>query len=129
MRRVFVKQLNFNRYSKRDLLWLLRRLSIRCCYDIEVAMADLEYEKEKRRIAEAEAAGKMADKKRREYIALMFKYDGGRLADMTLADLKKAQQLLHEAEAADRKFAKLLGLDVKCAIVDELHTIPKGGGR
>lgn len=76
-------------------------------------MIDLGYEKEKRRIAEAEAAGKVADEKRREYIDLMREYDGLPLKDIPLPVLKQADALVKEANAADRKFAKLMGLDIR----------------
>lgn len=33
--------------TKADLLWIIKRLQIRCKYDIDLALCDLAYEKEK----------------------------------------------------------------------------------
>lgn len=123
--------MNLSRYTRNDLVWIIERLSIRCRFDIECAMSDLAYEKEKRRIAEAETAGKVADDRRREYIELLRKYEGVKLKDIPLPILEQGQRLLDEANAAERRFSKLIGLDAGCVIVDELHPAPgpRNGGR
>lgn len=98
--------------SKADLLWIIKRLQIRCKYDIDRALCDLAYEKEKERIAEAEKWCKLADKKRREYLEILGPYDGKPIIDIPLPVLEKADKAMKEARDADSKWAKLMGLDV-----------------
>ena len=98
--------------SKADLLWIVKRLQLRCKYDIEIALNDLSYEKEKKRISEAEKCYKLADKKRREYLALLEPYIGKPMKDTPLSVLEQADILMKEAQAADRKWAKLMDLDI-----------------
>ena len=98
--------------SKADLLWILKRLSFWCKHDIDRALIDLAYEKETERINEAETYSKLSYDKRMEYFDLMRPYDGVKIADIPLNILNKAYALLDEAEAADKKFAKLMELEV-----------------
>ena len=101
--------------SKEDLLWVIKRLCQenpgRGQHDLERVLIDLDYEKEKNRINEAEKYNNLADEKRREYIALLKPYEGVRFIDIPLEVLEKADKALKEARRADQKFAKLLGLD------------------
>ena len=98
--------------TKADLLWIIKRLQIRCKYDIDLALCDLAYEKEKERIAEAEKCYKQADKKRRECLEILGPYDGKPIVDIPLPALGKADKAMKEAQDADQKWAKLMGLDV-----------------
>lgn len=102
--------------SKEDLLWVIKRLCNgnlgRGQYDLERALIDLDYEKEKSRINEAEKYNNLADEKRREYIALLKPYEGARFIDIPLEVLEKADKALKESKKAEEKFAKLLGLDL-----------------
>lgn len=98
--------------SKADLLWILKRLSIRCKYDIDRALIDLAYEKEKERIAEAEKYSQLAYQKHMERYDLLKPYADASVADIPRLVLKKAQALFEEAEEADKKFAKLMDLEV-----------------
>lgn len=93
-------------------MWIVRRLQLRCKYDIEIALNDLSYEKEKNRISEAEKCYKLADKKRREYLALLEPYIGKPMKDTPLSVLEQADILMKEAQAADQKWAKLMDLDI-----------------
>ena len=101
--------------TKDDLLWLIDRILQMCCfhqkdYYLARALEDLRYHKEKARIAEAEKFGKIADAKLQEYIEIMRPYDGRKLTDIPLPILEKARQALADADAAERKFARLISL-------------------
>lgn len=98
--------------SKADLLWIVKRLQLRCKYDVEIALNDLAYEKEKNRISEAERCYKLADKKRREYLTVLEPYIGKPITDVPLSVLERADSLMREAHAADQKWAKLMDLDI-----------------
>ena len=107
--------------SKTDLLWIIKRI---CMYrlgerDLDRALADLKYEKEKARIDEADQYAKLADAKRRAYLDQLKPYDGMKWCDIPLSVLDKAAALQKQAEAADRKWAKLMGVG--------LSTRKKGG--
>ena len=110
------KKLTLNRCTREDLLWIINRILQRTSfnnqdYELLRALNDLEYKKEKRQIAEAEKYGNLADQKRREYIALLEAYAGKPIKDIPLDILEKADRLQKEADAAEKKFCKLMGLE------------------
>lgn len=103
---------DLSKYTKADLLWILKRLSLRCRHDIDVAINDLAYEKEKARLSEADRYRKVADAKRREYLDILAPYNGKPLLSIPISVLKRADRALKEAEAADGRWAKLMGLEL-----------------
>lgn len=101
--------------TKDDLLWLIDRILQMCClnqreYYLARALEDLRYHKEKARIAEAEKFSKIADAKREEYLEILRPYDGKKLTEVPLSVLEKADRARAAADAAERKFVKLVGL-------------------
>ena len=109
--------MNLNAYSKADLIWIVNRALFLATlsdadYYLHRAISDLNYEKEKQRIADAEKYSKIAHDKREEYIELLSAYDGQRIIDIPMEVLEKADQLIKEAEKADKKWAKLVGVNV-----------------
>lgn len=107
--------------SKADLLWVIGRM---CMYglgkrELNRALDDLDYEKEKARINEADKYAKLAHEKRQDYIDLLHPYSGMKLGDIPTSVLKKASELQKQADAADQKWAKLMGVG--------LSTKKKGG--
>lgn len=100
--------------SKADLLWIINRM---CMYslgkrELNRALDDLEYEKEKARIDEADKYARLADEKRKAYIDLLNPYVGMKWCDIPLSVLEKAAELQKQAEAADQKWAKLMRVDL-----------------
>ena len=100
--------------TKAELLWIINRL---VCfgggssdYYLQRALNDLWYEKEKQRIAEAQKYAKLADTKRRECIELLGPYDGQPLPSIPMNVLDKADRLMKEAQAADKKYMKLMDI-------------------
>ena len=100
--------------SKTDLLWIINRMRMYSLgeHALNRALADLKYQKEKARIDEADQYAKLVDAKRRAYIDLLKPYDGMKLCDIPLHVLEKAAELQKQAEAADQKWAKLMGCDL-----------------
>lgn len=97
--------------TKADLLWIIKRMSVmRGDYYLQRALNDLWYEKEKQRIAEADKYAELADAKRREYIELLGPYDGQPLLSIPMRVLNKADKLMKEAQEADKKYMKLIGI-------------------
>lgn len=98
--------------SKTDLIWVINRM---CMYslgkrELNHALDDLAYEKEKARIDEANKYAQVAHEKRQAYINLLKPYDGMKFVDIPMLVLEKAAELQKQADAADRKWAKLLGV-------------------
>ena len=91
--------------TKADLLWVIDRACKHNLSDwaIKAALDDLELEKIRK-------LTQFANEKRMEYIDLMKPYDGWKFIDIPLDVLKKAQAALKQAEEAERKWAKLMGL-------------------
>ena len=103
---------DLSKYSKADLIWIINRMVANSLSKelLRRAINDLKYEKERKRFDEADKVGKIANKKRQEYIDLLSPYDGMRVLDIPIDVLEKADQLMKEAQAADRKWTKLMGL-------------------
>lgn len=100
--------------TRADLLWIIDRM---CMYslgkhELDRALNDLTYEKEKARIEEAKKYAKIADEKRRGYISVMAPYDGMKFGDIPMEVLEKAAELQTQAAAADQKWAKLMGINL-----------------
>ena len=104
--------MTLNQCSKADLLWVFERLQIRCKWEIQSALSDLALEKERQRISEAEKYCKLAAQKRREYCDILEPFEGRKLVDIPLPVLEKADQAIREAAEADKKWAKLMDLDL-----------------
>ena len=78
--------------SKTDLLWIIDRM---CMYslgkrELNRALDDLDYEKEKTRIDEADKYAKLAHEKRQAYIDLLHPYVGMKWANIPMPVIKKA---------------------------------------
>lgn len=110
------KKLTLNTCTKADLLWIINRILQRTAplnqdYELLRALNDLAYEKERRQLDKADQYGQVAYQKRQEYSDLLRPYDGTPIKDIPQEVLEKAYALLEEAAAADKKFAKLIGLE------------------
>lgn len=53
----------------------------------------------------------IADQKRREYISLLAPYKGKHILDIPHNVLEKADKAMKAAKEADKKYAKLMGLE------------------
>lgn len=107
--------MDLNKFSKADLIWIVNRALQMASltnseYYLKRAISDLGFQREKERIESAERFAEIADAKRKQYIELLSNYDGQRLVDIPIEVLEEADHLMKEAEAADSKWAKLLGI-------------------
>lgn len=103
--------MDLKKYTKDDLIWIIKRLFTQPIGSIQLsrAVSDLEFEKEKQRLAETDKYAHISDDKRRQCIDLLKRYDGWRLIDIPIDVLKKADRLMREAQDADAKWSKLMG--------------------
>lgn len=100
--------------TKDELIWLVNRIAQRNCYpnqeyEISRALNELSYEREKKRLDEAERWAKISHDKRMEYCELLKPYDGWKWIDIPLEVVNKCVELIKDAEAADKKWDELIG--------------------
>ena len=101
--------------SKDDLIWIIKRVLLMTTltdwdYYVSRALGDLRYEKDRRKLNKADEYADLSYKKRLEYIELLSPYDGVPFKDIPLDVLQKADKAMNEAQAADKKWNKLMGI-------------------
>lgn len=101
--------------TKADLLWIIKTM---CKYDLsdlslQWALNDLEWEKERDRLARADQLAKTARDAFQRYIELMKPYEGTPLMDVPIDVLNQADAAMAEYRAANRQWAKLMGVKMK----------------
>lgn len=101
--------------TKADLLWIIKTM---CKYDLsdpslQRALNDLEWEKERDRLARADQLVKTARDASQRYIELMKPYEGMPLIEVPMNVLKQADAALAESHAANKQWAKLMGVKMK----------------
>ena len=105
------RNIDLERYSKADLIWIINRLAMRNgSAELFCAVRDLQWEKEKAQLAEADRLATLSHDKRMEYINLLSPYDGMRYIDTPPDVLKKADEAMREAQTADAKWSRLMGV-------------------
>ena len=107
--------MNLSDCTKADLLWIIKTM---CKYDLsdlslQRALNDLEWEKERDRLARADQARQAASAAYQRYIELMAPYDGAPLTDVPMDVLKQADAAMAESRAANKQWAKLMGVKMK----------------
>ena len=101
--------------TKADLLWIIKTM---CKYDLsdpslQRALNDLEWEKERDRLARADQLVKTARDASQRYIELMKPYEGMPLIEVPMNVLKQADAALAESHAANKQWAKLMRVKMK----------------
>ena len=101
--------------TKADLLWIIKTM---CKYDLSdrnlrLALNDLEYEKEQERLDRADHLVKTAFAASQRYIELIKPYEGMPLTDVPMDVLKQADAAMAESRAANKQWAKLMGVKMK----------------
>ena len=108
-------KLTLSKCTRDDLIWIIKRLLQKAFfrqeeYQLQCVLNDLWYEKEKKRIAEAEKVAELADAKHREYIELLAPYDGMPILDIPVDVLGKAEDLRSEANLLDKKWMRMMDI-------------------
>ena len=94
--------------TKEELIWIIKRLTILDKYYLDRTLSDLEYERIKKKLAEAERWNQVADSCRQSYIEILKKHEGKKLIDIPINEIKEAERLLKDAERADKEYDKLI---------------------
>ncbi len=106
--------------TKEELIFIIKRLqfySLSDSYFIDIALRDVEEERENKKLAEAKRLSDYSAQKRQECIDLLAPYEGKRILDIPDSVIKKADSAMKAAQAADKKWNNLMGITKK-----------KGGG-
>lgn len=107
--------MNLSDCTKADLLWIIKAM---CKYDLSdrnlrLALNDLEYEKERKRFDRADQALQTASAASQRYIELLKPYEGMPLLEVPMDVLQQADAALAESRAANKQWAKLMGVKMK----------------
>lgn len=101
--------------TKEELIYIIKRLTDRPFesndYYVKRILIDLEYKREQKKFEKAENWAIIANDARMKYCSFLKKYEGVRLLDIPIEDLKEADELLKTAERADKEYNKLIGIE------------------
>lgn len=103
--------------TKEELIFIISQLKIHCGssgeYYVTRVLSALELDREEKKLEKARQWADRADQKRREHIAILSPYDGMRWVDIPADVLERADAAMKEAQAADRAWNKIMGLEPK----------------
>lgn len=103
--------------TKEELLFIINRLQIYMLsgsdHYVKMALYDVEERRYEKKNKEAQRLSTLAYQKRQEYIDLLSPYEGKRLSDIPDSVFAKAAAAMKEAQAADRKWNRLMGICIK----------------
>lgn len=101
--------------TKADLFWIIKQI----CKDelsdhrLQWALNDLEWEKERDRLARADQALQASSAAFQRYVELLKPYEGMPLMDVPMDILQQADAAMAESRAANKQWAKLMGVKMK----------------
>lgn len=99
--------------TKEELIFIIERLQL---YNpsqkhfVLRALNDVAMQREEKKLARADQFADLSFKKRQEYIDLLAPYEGKRLVDIPASVLKKADAAMREAQKADCRWNKIMGI-------------------
>jgi hypothetical protein len=105
------KMPDLQKYSKEDLIYIINRMSaFGDDWGLYEAIRMLEYDKEMKRIREAEKIAEQSHKLRQEYIDLLMPYDGKPISEIPVEIAERACVAMKKAQSLDKKWNKLMGV-------------------
>ncbi len=99
--------------TKEELIFVINKLQLYNLSNehyIQLALRDVEAERDRRKFDEAKRLSDYSFQKRQEYIDLLTPYEGKRLVDIPASVLEKADVAIREAQKADCKWNKIMGI-------------------
>lgn len=99
--------------TKEELLFVIERLQLYNLSDdyyIQRVLCDVKERRASRKLEEARRLSALFSQKWQEYIDILSPYDGKRLKDIPPEVLDRADTAMKEAQAADMKWRKLMGI-------------------
>ena len=100
--------------TKAELLWLIDWMCTHSMFrhdiEIERALNALEFEREQKKLDEADCLNKRSAQLRQQYVELLTPYEGKPVLDIPADVLGHATALQEEAQMLDEKWCKLMKL-------------------
>lgn len=100
--------------TKAELLWLIDWMCTHSMFrhdiEIERALNALEFEREEKRLDEADCLNKRSARLRQQYVDLLTPYEGKPILDIPADVLDHASAILEEAQALEEKWNRLMKL-------------------
>lgn len=94
--------------TKEELIFIINRLSWLNESHLQTILHDVEYERVKKKLEEAEKLNRVASDYRQKFNEILKKHKDKKLTDIPLSEIKEAEHYLKEAEKADKKYEKLM---------------------
>lgn len=98
--------------TKEELMFIIKRFKQYALsqgdFYLQRCLGDLEYERVKKKIAEAERWSQVSDSCRQRYVEILKKYEDAKSFDMPISEFKEAEQCLKDAQRADKKYDELM---------------------
>ena len=100
--------------TKAELLWIIDRLRNRGLYRLDtiisIALNDLEYQREQKKLDEADRLNEESARLRQQAAELLTPYEGKSILDVPADVLDHASAILEEAQTLDKKWNRLMKL-------------------
>ena len=100
--------------TKAELLWIIDRLRNRGLYRLDtiisIALNDLEYQREQKKLDEADRLNEESARLRQQYVELLMSYEAKSILDVPADVLDHASAILEEAQTLDKKWNRLMKL-------------------
>ena len=100
--------------TKAELLWIIDRLRNRGLYRLDtiisIALNDLEYQREQKKLDEAKRVHEKSARLRQQYVELLMSYEAKSILDVPADVLDHASAILEEAQTLDKKWNRLMKL-------------------
>lgn len=100
--------------TKAELLWIIDRLRNRGLYRLDtiiaIALNDLEYQREQKKLDEADRLNEESARLRQQAAELLTPYEGKPILDIPADVLDRAAALQEEAQMLDKEWCKLMKL-------------------
>lgn len=99
-------------HCKAELLWIIDRLRNRGLYRLDtiiaIALNDLEYQREQKKLNEADRLNEESARLRQQAAELLTPYEGKPILDIPADVLDHASAILEEAQALEEKWNRLM---------------------
>lgn len=100
--------MTINECTKDELKIIIKRLTVLDKYRLNTILNEIEYDRVKVKLNTAERWSEVADSCRQKYVEFLKKYEGKKLIDIPVNELKEMEQCLKDAEKADREYNRLM---------------------
>ena len=94
--------------TKDELIFIIQRLTILDKRNLESALIDVEYQRVRDKLAEAERWAEISKQNRDRYCELLKEYGKTKVLDIPIQAFTEMEECLKNANKADKKYDKLM---------------------